>query len=230
LREIIGAARHVLLDFDGPVCWLFAVTGAAEVAAKLREGVQAAGFPVPGEASDESDPMAVFRAVSTAAPQAAATAHRVLGELEKRAAETARPTPGSAELIAAARRSGRTVSIVTNNAVTAVSAYLGGHGLAGHIGLIVGRDDAGHEGIKPSPYPVREAVGRLEAEPAECVLVGDSDEDVRAGQQAGVPVIGFAYRAGKIGAMARAGPDAVVTDLTGITTALDAAPLQVPPG
>jgi beta-phosphoglucomutase-like phosphatase (HAD superfamily) len=48
--------------------------------------------------------------------------------------------------------------------------------------------------MKPSPYRVREAVNRAEAEADECAFIGDSVSDVLAGRLAGVAVIGFANR------------------------------------
>jgi len=50
---------------------------------------------------------------------------------------------------------------------------------------VAGRDDADPERMKPSPYRVREAVNRAEAEADECAFIGDSVSDVLAGRLAG---------------------------------------------
>ncbi len=76
--------------------------------------------------------------------------------------------------------------------------------------------------MKPSPYRVRIAVMSLEADPRECVFVGDSSTDVIAGRLAGVPVIGYANKPGKDGTLNRAQADAVTTDLADITAAFRA--------
>jgi beta-phosphoglucomutase-like phosphatase (HAD superfamily) len=60
----------------------------------------------------------------------------------------------------------------------------------------------------------------LDAEHAECVLVGDSTTDVLAGHLAGVAVIGYADKPGKTQALADVQAAAVTTDLAEITTAL----------
>jgi phosphoglycolate phosphatase-like HAD superfamily hydrolase len=107
------------------------------------------------------------------------------------------------------------VTIVTHNSGAAVRAYLDAHGLSRYLTGVIGRDDADPERMKPSPYRVREAVSLLDAEHAECVLVGDSTTDVLAGGYlAGVAVIGYADKPGKAQAAA------VTTDLAEITTAL----------
>lgn len=37
LTSVLNPARHVLLDFDGPVCSIFASISASDVACQLRE-------------------------------------------------------------------------------------------------------------------------------------------------------------------------------------------------
>ena len=136
--------------------------------------------------------MLVFRAAAQISPGAAASAQQLLTVFETRAIPTARPTRGSADLIITAYRTGRTVTIVSNNSSAAIAAYLADHRLDGYIRAIVARDDHDPERMKPSPYRVREAVSLLDAEHSECVLVGDSTTDVLAGHLAGVAVIGYA--------------------------------------
>jgi beta-phosphoglucomutase-like phosphatase (HAD superfamily) len=78
--------------------------------------------------------------------------------------------------------------------------------------------------MKPSPYQVRYAVGSLQAEPGDCVFIGDTVTDVLAGLLGGVAVIGYANKPGKAEALSHAGARAVVTDLAEVTTALRTAP------
>ena len=47
LRSIIGRTRDLLLDFDGPICNLFAGLPAPTVAAQLRELLDLNGKPLP---------------------------------------------------------------------------------------------------------------------------------------------------------------------------------------
>jgi phosphoglycolate phosphatase-like HAD superfamily hydrolase len=77
--------------------------------------------------------------------------------------------------------------------------------------------------MKPSPYRVREAVGLLNAENAECAFIGDTTSDVMAGHLAGDAVIGYANKPGKAEALADAQAAAVTSDLGSITAALASA-------
>jgi beta-phosphoglucomutase-like phosphatase (HAD superfamily) len=222
LTQIIAATRHLLLDFDGPVCSVFAGTPAPQVAKQLRDTLTTAGVALPGEAEDQDDPLEVFRAVARVSDQDAALAQQVLTTLEVRAVKTARPTRGSADLIVTAHRTGRTVTIVSNNSGAAITAYLADHRLTDYIKEVVARDDHDQDRMKPSPYRVREAVNLLGAELDECAFVGDSPNDVLAGHLAGVPVIGYANKPGKVDALNRVRAATVTTSLAEITTALRA--------
>ena len=229
LQQIIASTRHLLLDFDGPVCAVFAGTPAPHVAGQLRDSLTAAGFTVPSEAQDLDDPLEVFRAMARVSAAAAVLAQHVLTALEVRAVKTAKPTRGSADLIITAYRTGRTITIVSNNSGAAVTAYLDHHRLTDYIKAVVARDDHDPERMKPSPYRVREAVGMLGGEGGECAFIGDSPSDVLAGHLAGVPVIGYANKPGKVQALDHVQAATVTTSLAEITTALRAAPVTALP-
>jgi hypothetical protein len=61
---IISRSRHLLLDFDGPICSIFAGTPAPAIAEQLRRKLQAAGITLPPDAEAEDDPLEVFRATA----------------------------------------------------------------------------------------------------------------------------------------------------------------------
>lgn len=229
LRQIIANARHLLLDFDGPVCSVFAGTPAPVVAKQLRDSLTAAGFTVPGDAEDQDDPLEVFRVMARASAAAAVLTQHVLTALEVRAVKTAQPTRGSADLIITAYRTGRTVTIVSNNSGAAISAYLADHQLADYVRAVVARDDHDPQRMKPSPYRVREAVGMLGGDGRGCAFIGDSPSDVLAGHLAGVPVIGYANKPSKVHTLAEAQAATVTTSLAEVTTALRAAPVTALP-
>ena len=210
LRQIIGGTRHLLLDFDGPVCDIFAGISDQAVADELRRELRAAGIDIPEGATALDDPLEVFRVVADLGDNAAITAQGLLTALELQAAQTARPTPGAADLITTATQTSRTVTVVTNNSGAAVAYYLVRHHLDQYVGKIVGRDDPDPALMKPSPYQVRYAVGLLQAEPAEYVFIGDSTTDVLAGLLGGVAVIGYANKPGKAEALSQGGARARV--------------------
>ena len=221
LARLAKRTCHVLIDFDGPVCDIFAGMPSDAVADELRSELRAADIDITQGAATLDDPLEVFRAVADLGDDAAITAQELLTALELRATQTARPTPGAADLITTATQTSRTVTVVTNNSGAAVAYYLVRHHLDQYVGKIVGRDDPDPALMKPSPYQVRYAVGLLQAEPKECVFIGDSTTDVLAGLLGGVAVIGYANKPGKVEALRQARARAVVTDLAEITAALE---------
>jgi phosphoglycolate phosphatase len=223
VRQIITGTRHLLLDFDGPICSIYAETPDAAVAEQLRGILRGAGVSFPPEVAAQPDPLEVFSYAAGLSPQTADLAQRELTKLETRAAATAKPCEGAADLIATAERTGRAVIIVSNNSSYAILEYLAIHQI-GPVAGVVGRDDSDPELMKPSPYLVRAAVSILDAHPAECAFVGDSTTDMLAGRLAGVPVIGYANKPGKAELLTQAGADTVTTGLDEITTALRLTP------
>ena len=68
IEQIIQGTRHLLLDFDGPVCSILAGIGAENVARQLRDTLTTAGFVLPGAALHTNDPLEVFRLAPRSAP------------------------------------------------------------------------------------------------------------------------------------------------------------------
>jgi HAD superfamily hydrolase (TIGR01509 family) len=226
LRQLISRTRELLLDFDGPICSVFAGMPADAVAEQFRCRLRASGITLPSETYSISDPLEVFRAVAAVGREASERAQRELTALEVKAVTAARPADGAAELITAARQSGRRVTIVSNNSGQAIVAYLDAHGLARHVTAVIGRDDPDPDHMKPSPYPVRKALRILGAASARCVLIGDSVSDIAAAHSSGVAVIGYANKPGKAERLSLGGADVTVTRLADITAALSAAALK----
>jgi phosphoglycolate phosphatase len=227
LAALLANARCLLLDFDGPVCAVYAGLPARRVAELLRERIAAEGFDLPDDQPSD-DPLDVFRGTRQLSPELSAAVQRVLTGLEVQAVATARPTPGAADLIKHAHNTGRTVAIASNNSGAAIRAYLQRHDLAEDVSLIVGRDSPDPDLMKPSPYLVRAAVGILDTEGRHCVFIGDSPSDVLAGLLAGVPVIGYAANSAKELALADAGAAALASSMDEIRTAIrDLPPARV---
>jgi phosphoglycolate phosphatase-like HAD superfamily hydrolase len=219
LAALFANARCLLLDFDGPVCAVYAGLPARRVAELLRERIAAEGFDLPDDQPSD-DPLDVFRGTGQLSHELSAAVQRVLTGLEVQAVATARPTPGAADLIKHTHNTGRTVAIVSNNSGAAIRTYLQLHDLAEDVSLIVGRDSPDPDLMKPSPYLVRAAVGILDTEGRHCVFIGDSPSDVLAGLLAGVPVIGYAANSAKERALADAGAAALASSMDEIRTAI----------
>ncbi|MFF1797956.1 haloacid dehalogenase, partial [Kitasatospora sp. NPDC058263] len=139
LADVLRPVKHVLLDFDGPVCSVFAGLPAPEVARRLREGLLATGEQAPAGAEEEADPLALLRLFSNARPDLTESTDAALAALETEAVRVARPTPGGESVLRAVARSGRLVSVVSNNAGAAITAYLAEHGLSDYVAGVFGR-------------------------------------------------------------------------------------------
>jgi HAD superfamily hydrolase (TIGR01549 family) len=218
LARLVGSGP-LLLDFDGPVCGIFAGLPAPGVAGELVQLLRAEGVELPDNIAAEPDPLAVIRWTGYHCDQQLTTAvEDALTALELRAVQTATPTPYGHEVIRAARDIGMPVAIVSNNSRRAVSAYLALHELAELVERVNGRPYARPEMMKPEPWMVLDAVQALGSEPAACVLVGDSMTDIVAARAAGVHVIGLANRPRKVAPFAIA--DAVITTMADVVAAL----------
>lgn len=220
LADALRPVRHVLLDFDGPVCSVFAGLPAPEVAHRLRMALLAAGELPPAEVEEESDPLAVLRSIADARPDLVPLADAELTRLETEAVRTARPNPEGASLLQACARSGRGVSVVSNNASAAIEAYLSAHGLGGYVTGVFGRAPGDPSSMKPSPQLLLEAMDAAAVKPGECMFIGDAVRDVEAGHAAGVQTIGFANKPGKGARLAAAGAVVVVDSVGHIVEAL----------
>lgn len=198
LAKLVERARVILLDFDGPVCSVFAQHSASTVAHELRRLLIDRAVILPPEVLNEPDPLAVLRFTATLdRPAIVRLINEALRREEITAARTAQPTPYGQEAIIAADQTGRRVAVVSNNSADCIHAYLSAHQLTTYVQLVIGRPEAVPERMKPHPYPVLAAIGELGAEPGECLLVGDSFSDIEAAQAAGVAVIGYANKPGK---------------------------------
>lgn len=200
LQDLVDGCEHLLLDFDGPVCRLFAGMPAPSIAASL-----VGRLPPPVRSQVRStDPLEVLRLVHARAPEHELDVERALRASESEAAATAAPTDHAHQLIARARRSGRTVSIVTNNSKDAIDRYLELHGLGQDITTVASRVAGDVAGMKPDPALVRQALARVQGEPSSAMLVGNSESDIAAALAADVEALGYADRPGKRQALSRA--------------------------
>ncbi|MEU1883935.1 HAD-IA family hydrolase [Micromonospora rifamycinica] len=221
LDRLLAGVGALLLDFDGPVCSVFAGYPPPQVAAELVDVLRKHGVDVLPNLAGEPDPLEVLRCTGATNDQGVTRAvEDALCEAERRAVETAEPTPGSREVIVAARQAGMQVAAVSNNSAGAVSAYLAAHRLTKYVSPVVGRAYADPGRMKPNPEPIIRAVHAL-AEPSNrCVLIGDSLSDIEAAQAAGVRVIGYANRPGKLEVFQAAGADAVITNMSEMAGAI----------
>lgn len=221
LTRLLTKPGPLLLDFDGPVCKLFAGYSPESVADELRGVVRDLGIEVPDFLAGVPSPLELLRwTASLNEPGATRVVEDALCAAELHAVRSAAATPYAREVIVAAKRAGKPVAIISNNSAAAVMEYLSAKRLSAYITSIVGRAYADPARMKPNPEPVLHAVFDLGAEPRDCVLIGDSLADIEGAKAAGVPVIGYANKPGKETAFAGAKADAIVTSLGDIAVVM----------
>jgi HAD superfamily hydrolase (TIGR01662 family) len=223
LAAIVTRTRYLLIDFDGPVCSIFAGLPASTVAEELRKLFTA--NQLTDTAKNTADPIEVFIQAAEVNPELAARVEAEMTALEVAAVATAKPTPYVHEVLAGCRESGRIVAVVSNNSAQAVNAYLDRHGLSEGVGLVVARTSHDPALLKPSPHLLDIAVEKLAADPAATALVGDSLTDIEAAHRAGIASIGYANKPGKRETMTGINAGAVIGSMSDLALSLRAHPM-----
>lgn len=221
LAAVLDTTTHVLLDFDGPVCDVFAGYPAHHIAEHLRHLLtDTHDLVLPDDVLATEDPLHVIRRTADLAPQLSTTIDTALRAAELQAITTAATAPGSAELLAACQATGRPVAIVSNNSAEAIHTYLKLYDLVGLVAHVQGRDPHDPNLMKPNPHPLHQALTALDAKAAGAVLIGDSLTDIQAARAAGIRVIAHANRPHKTTELAHA--DAVTTSMHRIAEVMTA--------
>ena len=213
LDAVIARTRWLLLDFDGPICSIYAGLPAPIVADQLRKLILSQSIALPEEIERTRDPIEVFTFAGIVSPDLAAHVEAEMADLEVAAVATAKPTPCIHDVLAACRESGRITAVVSNNADRAVQLYLARHGLEDRTGPVFARGSHNPALLKPSPYLINKAMRALNADPAATALLGDSLTDINGARLAGIDSIGYANKPGKRSQMAMAGAGSVVNNL-----------------
>jgi phosphoglycolate phosphatase len=123
-------------------------------------------------------------------------------------ARQSRPYPGVRETLAELRRRGLKLGVCTNKADAPTRLLLAELDLAAPFAAVVGGDVA-HR--KPDPRHILDTLSALGVAPAAALMVGDSPNDAKAAQSAGVPVVivdyGYSHQP-----VEELGADAVISD------------------
>lgn len=217
LRELITGAQFVLLDFDGPICRLFAGHSAKLVARELVEWLERQGLlcQLTEEERRHPDPLAVLLAVEQRHPGSdlVAELEEMLTQRELRAVPSAQPTAYADPLIRTWTALGARLAVTTNNSARPAAEYLAGRGLvdcfAPHV---YGRTQALHQ-QKPDPYRLLRALRAMGAVGERAVMIGDVPSDLQAAEHAGVPFLGYAPSARKQKVLREAGAEMIVSSL-----------------
>lgn len=226
LTEVIRGTRHLLLDFDGPVCNAFAGYAAATMALELRQLIADQGVVLPSSMIRENDPLQVLRDTpSLGGPELARLVADAFRDLELAAIESAERTPHLTDVLSSAKGAGVRLGIVSNNSRQAVVAYLERHGLRTCFTKVIGRyDGMDPRYLKPSAHLVVQAMTGMGAPPERTSLVGDAVSDINAAHSALIGSIGYANKPGKRAVLKAAGAKAVINSMAELAAALQDSP------
>ncbi|MFF5249136.1 HAD family hydrolase [Streptosporangium sp. NPDC000095] len=222
LTEIFRQSRAVLLDFDGPVCSVFAGLPAPVVAARLKQLLQDEGAELPQDVAELDDPLKVLRRTASFAPSLVDKVEVAFIGYEVEAAGCAEITPGVREFLDACAEADQPVVIVSNNSEPAIETFLGLAMLEEQIAGVVGRPIGNPAEMKPHPRSVLRACERANVPPGETVLIGDSDFDMQAAANAGTLSIGYVNEPEKETKLAEAGADVVTSSMQELAKAIRA--------
>jgi phosphoglycolate phosphatase len=223
LTDILSRTRCLLLDFDGPICSVFAGHPASAIAAQLQGLIRDRLGTVPTRIAElRSDPLNILRQVADLdddeLTRAIADACR---DAEVAAVASATPTPGTLNLLRAGNEMGMSVVIVSNNASQAVQTYLDRHCIAEYTNDIAARTDGMDPRLlKPHRYLLDAGLALTGTHAADAVFIGDSESDIEAGRTVGVATIGYANKPGKHQRLAQAGADKVIDSMQVLTDAI----------
>jgi len=177
--QLITESAGLLLDFDGPVCDVYAGSSPERIATEVST--------IFGLEIDTDDPLdLIAHALTTGGP--VDDIHQALTDTELEAVRSATETPGIRHLVESYQGP---IAIVSNNAGEAIEAWLTAAKLRAFVQVVTGRDP---RRMKPDPWSLMTSAEAIGCEPDQCVFVGDSLTDAQAAAQAGVPIVALANR------------------------------------
>jgi beta-phosphoglucomutase-like phosphatase (HAD superfamily) len=226
-EQLLARASCLLLDFDGPMCRLFANSSPRLIAGAMRAHLAGRGVEITDPAyADSDDPHWIIRA--PIAPSAARELEEILADSEEQAAVSATGTRHADDFVRGMAGRGVRLAVTTNNAPAAVHAYLDRHGLGGYFEKrVYGRSAHDPQLMKPHPDCLQRALADLRVTAGECLMIGDSLADADAAVAAGIPFLGYAASPRKVPRLRAHHPHAVVV---GMDRLIAAAGLPPPNG
>lgn len=221
LRRILANTDALLLDFDGPICSVFAGIPASIVADQLRDMLTESGSgELPDDVRSAVDPFDILFYAAKLGPDEARYVEAAFRAHEVEAVQSAQPTAWSTDLVRAWKARNRPLAVVSNNSAAAVETYLEIRGLQADVDLVSARTSADVSLLKPSPFLVAKAIDELAVAPSRCILVGDSMTDIEASRAAHVTAVGYANKPGKADGLTAAGVDLIITSMGLVLNAL----------
>jgi phosphoglycolate phosphatase len=103
-------------------------------------------------------------------------------------ADKSRLYPGARDLLQQLADSGIRMAVISNKQEALSRLILKTLGIDGFFAFIAGGDTFAE--MKPSPLPLLRVIAEFNCGPTDAVMVGDSINDIQAGNQAGITTIG----------------------------------------
>ncbi|TDP65444.1 HAD family hydrolase [Actinokineospora alba] len=199
LGSYLKDVQALLLDFDGPICNVFAGLSAGVVAGQLR-GVLADGgwHDLPEHVCESQDPFTVLMYAAQISARDAAYVESAFAAHEVEAVQFANPTRGAHDFVKLWAESGRTLAVVSNNSQQAVSAYLHMHKIDKYVTHVSARTGPDMAKLKPNPFLLEQALNLLGCRSEDAGIIGDSTTDMQAGRSAGILCVGYANKPEKL--------------------------------
>ena len=211
--DLVARARVVLLDFDGPICSVFAGYPSARAVIATLRALEAAGFDVPPEWLKLEDPHRLLVEVATQVPEAVGIAEDALTRSEVQAVDSAQITAGVTDLIDQITDRGQQWAVVSNNSAESIARFCTRKDFARTPSLTVGRSKGEPHLMKPNPYALLHALKLLRTPARDAVFIGDSVSDIQAGKAVGIPTVGYANKPAKPKLLEAALADVVITSM-----------------
>lgn len=144
-------------------------------------------------------------------------AHNLITAIEMQSAAATNVFNSTPQLLQRWRDLGGTSAIVTRNCRAAVLATF--PDAAAQVDLVLARDDV--EYLKPDARHLQSAITALGVPAERCIMIGDGAMDMQIGVACETFNVGVLSGSSSRPALAQAGADAVLTDISSILQALD---------
>ncbi|MEX2684739.1 MAG: HAD family hydrolase [Candidatus Sigynarchaeota archaeon] len=122
--------------------------------------------------------------------------------------------PGTRDLLVELKARGMKTCIASSSSNIAIASVIDGLGLSGLVDAFVGLEDITNG--KPDPEMIFKSCDRLGLTPASCIVVGDTEYDIKAGNAAGCFTIGVLTGNFTAERLAAAGAGAVVPSVASL--------------
>jgi myo-inositol-1(or 4)-monophosphatase len=224
LDAVLSRARHLIFDFDGPVCDMTAAMP-ADAAEQLRAIIHTNASDLPPAITKTSDPVEVLAYADGISPDLTAPLDAQLTAIETTASTRATSAAYLDDAIAACRDSGRSAAIISRYSAKAVHEYLVANDLAEHIRHVSAAPSYPPGHLQIRAHLLEDTIHALGAEPAECALITATVADVDTARTAGAQLIGYAATPDASDSLTNAGAECILPSLADLTLRLRARPL-----